>query len=327
MQNSGAVQTRPSTEVELIGTNGGAAAYGGTAAHRPPERSESGASETTRWLHLVGPSTLIPALAFYFGWTCTNSMLSYFGVDPSVLGLTAQDYALRSADALFIPAGALLTVSLLAVWAHSMVLPRLCTHSDRNAWVTPVLVAVGAVLFCLGAVAAWHGLPVTIPGRQLFPGVGVGLVAYSMSLRRHRLDLENPRRVGPSGPGRHGHHLLSATLVVLLMVLSLFWAASDYATALGTGRAEVLAGQLVRQPGVVIYAKQRLHLGAAGVVETDLGDPASIYRYSYRGLRLVFGTAESYVLVPVRWSRPTGVAIVLPRTDSVHLEFITAGLT
>jgi hypothetical protein len=280
-----------------------------------------------KWLQVLAPSTLVPALAFYFGWATTNSILAYFGVDPSILGLTAQDYALRSADVLFIPAGALLTVTLLAVSAHSLVLRLQRAHPHRYAWATPVLVVLGALLFLIGAVAAWQGLPVTIPGRQLFPGVGVGLVAYGVYLRGRRLGLVSPGRATSTETGRHGHHVLSRTLVALLMVLSLFWAASDYATALGTGRAETMAAQLDRQPGVVVYSRRRLHLGAADIVETDLGDPASVDRYSYRGLRLIFGTAESYVLVPVVWTRQTGVAIVLPRTDSIHLEFTTAGLT
>lgn len=301
------------------------------AACRPPETSEgaSEAAEIPRWLQVAAPSTLIPALAFYFGWQVTNAIAGYFGIDPGVLGLSPEDYALRSADALFIPTGALLTAALLAVWSHALVLRHLRAHPHVYRYVTPVLVAIGAGLFLLGATAAWGGLPFTAPFLlpQLSPGVGALLVVYGLALRRRRLRVEHrlQRRAHHAGGGSHGHHFPSIVLVALLVVLSVFWAASDYATALGTGRAEATASQLGQQPGAVVYAQGRLHIEAPGVVETDLGDPGSAYRYRYSGLRLVFATAETYVLLPAVWSREMGVAVVLPRTTSIRLEFTTAG--
>ena len=52
---------------------------------------------------VIAPTTIITALAFYFGWTLTNARASYFGIDASALGFSTQDYLLRSADALFVP--------------------------------------------------------------------------------------------------------------------------------------------------------------------------------------------------------------------------------
>src|SRR5260221_4941696 len=118
MQNNGAPQTRPLTDADRQALS----TYGGATPQPPSEGADSAAFEIPRWLSIIAPSTLVPALAFYFGWTCTNSILAYFGVDPSVLGLTAQDYALRSADVLFIPAGAVLTVALLGIGVHSLAL-------------------------------------------------------------------------------------------------------------------------------------------------------------------------------------------------------------
>jgi hypothetical protein len=42
-------------------------------------------------------------------------------------------------------------------------------------------------------------------------------------------------------------------------------------------------------------------------------------------MRLLFGTADNYLLVPVLWKRETGDVIVLPKTRFVHLQFTTAG--
>lgn len=54
---------------------------------------------------VVAPSTLLVALAFYFGWVLTNSRASYFGIAASALGFSTQDYLLRGVDALFVPMG------------------------------------------------------------------------------------------------------------------------------------------------------------------------------------------------------------------------------
>jgi hypothetical protein len=301
--------------------------YDDRTARRSPNGSGAGMSEIPKWIQIVAPSTLIPALAFYFGWVCTNAIVSYFGVSPAILDLTPQDYALQTADVLFIPVGAGITAALVAAWVHSLIIRLLRAHPHRYARVPSMLMAVGIGLFLLGATAAWRGLPFATPFlfSQLSPGLGIGLLAYGRYLRRYRLALESRMRASPRERARNGH-LLSIMLVIMMVVLSIFWAASDYATALGTGRAETMAGQLRTMPAAVLYAKYRLHIEAPGVVEDDLGDPGSAYRYRYRGLRLVFATAVSYVVVPVVWKRETGVAIVLPKTEYAHLQFSTAGV-
>jgi hypothetical protein len=54
-------------------------------------------------------------------------------------------------------------------------------------------------------------------------------------------------------------------------------------------------------------------------------DPEASYQYRYDGLALVLQSNDQYVLVPKDWSRREGVAMVLPRNDSVRLEFMRAG--
>ncbi|HEY2209483.1 MAG TPA: hypothetical protein VGH26_09350, partial [Gaiellaceae bacterium] len=62
---------------------------------------------------VVAPVTLITALAYYFGYRRESAFAGYFGIDPSALGFTTNDYVLRSVDALFVP----ITVVLLVVFA------------------------------------------------------------------------------------------------------------------------------------------------------------------------------------------------------------------
>src|SRR5919106_2211839 len=77
------------------------------ATEKPPSRTTP-ARGRSAWSSMsevittfVAPTTLVGALVFYFGWTRTRAWWLYFGVDPSVLGFSNQDYVLRSVNALF----------------------------------------------------------------------------------------------------------------------------------------------------------------------------------------------------------------------------------
>jgi hypothetical protein len=253
---------------------------------------------------VVAPTTLLTGLAYYFGWTLTNARASYFGIDPSTLGFSMQDYLLRSADALFVPLSAVVFAALAALAIHAVVSSRLSERSRtailRASWLCG---AAGSVLLALGIVAVFRPLP--FPTHYLFapvsPGLGAALLAYAVYLRRGWL---SPLAVG---------------LVAALVVLSTFWTASKYADALGRGRAKKLERSLSTRPSVVVYAKQRLHLDRAK--ETRLGRHDSAYAFRYDGLRLLVRSGGKYFLVPDDWSRENGVAILLPDTDELRLEF------
>ncbi|MEU7058260.1 hypothetical protein [Streptomyces sp. NPDC046197] len=111
-------------------------------------------------------------------------------------------------------------------------------------------------------------------------------------------------------------------VVFALVGLSLIWAANDYAAAVGRGRAEQQASQLANSPTAVLYSERRLGIGAPGVREVRCRDTKSAYPFRYEGLTLLMESANQYVLLPQEWTTSTGVAIVLPRTDSVRIEFV-----
>ena len=271
---------------------------------------------------VIAPTTIITALAFYFGWTLTNARASYFGIDASALGFSTQDYLLRSADALFVPLGAVLTLALLAVWLHAFVTRALAdgTRSAQLRRAARAAMAVGGLLFALGVVAVFTPLPFS--PHYLFapasPGVGIALLAYGLYLAS-RLDLAEGRRGDIAGAP--WTRPLSVTLVWLLIVLSSFWTASDYAEALGRGRAQALAATLDRRPRVAVYAPQRLHIAGDGVTEDRLLAGDSAYRYRYAGLRLLVRSAGKYFLVADGWSHARGVAVVLSDSPRYRFEF------
>src|SRR3954469_15422912 len=73
-------------------------------------------SQAERWVSfaagIVTPITLLSALLFYFGYVSARSQYDYFGIDVDTIGLSTQDYVMRSPQPLLTP---LLVLLLLAV--------------------------------------------------------------------------------------------------------------------------------------------------------------------------------------------------------------------
>jgi hypothetical protein len=55
-------------------------------------------------------------------------------------------------------------------------------------------------------------------------------------------------------------------------------------------------------------------------------DPQAGYRFRYDGLRLLPQSGDQYLLLPATWSRRNGVAILIPRNDSLRLELVPASV-
>lgn len=272
---------------------------------------------------VIAPATLVTALTFYFGWARTNSLAFYFGIDPRMFGFSVQDYVLRSVDAVFFPLALILLIALLALWLHSLIVTQLqraerLPFLRRVAWAMAFL---AFVLLTLGIVELARGLPFRT--HYLFPpltlGLGVAALAYSVYLQQRLADAASDQSEAGAGPPWLA--LASVTLVAILIVLSVFWAMAEYAQAVGRGRAQWLAQGLARLPGAVLYSKQRLLIGAAGITEEAIGDAGSLYGFRYTGLRLLLHSGGKYFLLPEQWTPANGVAVVLPDRDDLRLEF------
>jgi hypothetical protein len=272
---------------------------------------------------IVAPTTVLTALLFYFGWVRTNALFQYFGVDATVLGFTTQDYLLRSSEALYIPLGTLLVVGLAGLWVHGLMTTWLAARRRlRLLRATAVaLGVVGLALFARGVAG------VAVPRLSLNDflvtpvclGLGAVLGAYG-----HWLWLRQRAVQGHDGsPARpRWHGVVSLVLVVLLVVLSLFWATTNYARAYGRGRAAAYARQLAVRPGVIVYSADRLFLHGPGVQELALpAQQHTSYRYRYSGLRLTESHGRLFLL-PEGWTRTDGAAIVLAGSDKLRVEFI-----
>lgn len=294
------------------------------------EASPGSATRARAMLELVAlvaaPTTLITALAFYFGWKLTEARAAYFGIDHSTLGFSTQDYLLRSADALFVPLGVIVVAALVALALHTLVLDLLLEERGLAALrrVAAVAAALGLALFGLGAYGVFRELPFS--AHYLFvplsPGLGMAVLAYAVYVLRRLAPTSSPEaaaRRARGGIGRPGS--LGLVLVVLLVVLSLFWTMSEYAGALGRGRAAQLEASLSSRPGATVFTGERLQLAAPGVTETRLSGADSAFRFRYDGLRLLIRSDGKYFLLPDGWSRERGVAVVLPDDDRLRIEF------
>ncbi len=286
------------------------------AAEEAPDRSRSVLQVVGS---VVAPTSLLTALLYYFGWAHAYWFFHYFGIDITLLGLTTQDYMMRSVDALFVPLTVVLSAGLFLLWANANVAPRLFSgpQAQRRRRVSAIAVGlVGVVLFMVGLagifvdslVESYHlAFPLSL-------GSGALLVFYASRLQA--------RPQGAAARGRmRSNALLEATVAFLLVALSMFWAATNYAASVGEGRARQFAREVVDRPEATVYSKERLLLAGRGVEEAVCADQAGGYRFRYDGLRLILRSAEQYFLLPERWSPSDGVAIVVPQSESVRLQF------
>jgi hypothetical protein len=270
---------------EAVGTDNPPAEEVAAEAEAEADATESVARDASRLAGIVGtvvaPATLVTAIAFYFGWRREQAFAGYFGIDTSLLDFSTRDYVLRSVDSLFVPLLALLLVALSALCLHVLI-----GRSRMDATAAPTAAAIGIGALFVGGMLAWgHGLWSSYVYLQaLGPAVGAILLAYAFTLLR---------------PGAAS---LTALRVVAggVVLVSLFWATSEYADSRGRALAAKLAANLKVNPQVTIFSKENL-----GIRARDFGDPKcplvqttptpkAAYRYRYDGLTLLLRSGGKY---------------------------------
>jgi hypothetical protein len=271
---------------------------------------------------IVAPVTLITALLYFFGWNRTNELYLRFGVDASMLRFSNQDNLTPSAEAIYVPLGAFLVALILSLWSHGIVLSwlRLQHRLGFLRGGVLVLVVVGLVLLARGVAGV---LSPSLSSEDFLTtplclGAGTSCVAYGRYLWRRLQSL----RVEDHSGEPPWLRTMGVSLVLMLIVLSVFWAATNYAQAYGRGRALHFAHNLNSRPGVIIYAKDRLFLAAPGIKEEELPQANSAYHYRYTGLRLLIESGSKFFLLPTDWNPQEGSVIVLLDNDRLRLELI-----
>jgi hypothetical protein len=299
-----------------------------SVASAPELVAESMTSGLPRVLELTGviiaPTTLMTALMFYFGWLHAYWFCYYFGVNSTMLDLTTTDYLMRSVDGFFVPLTVVAVIALLVLWVNFLI-PRLVAKSDSQI---PRIIAVATLIggLSLLSIGMANVLGFKVLNHAYVPplslAVGVLLLVYGSRLYR-----KSP----PSGRDLATRTSTSASMAVaewagafILVSISLFWAVGDYSAEVGTKRAQLTAAKLLAQPNVVVYSAHSLALQNSGVRELPCSSPDSTYHFRYDGLKLVMESGNQYFFLPERWTPTDGVAIIIPRSDSLRLEFTKA---
>lgn len=296
----------------------------------PP--SEPGSSDKAtglpRLARLVGtavaPTTALTALLFYFGWSHAYYFFDYFGLNSTTLGLTTSDYLMRSQDGLFVPLLVLTIVGMVLFRMHHTIRRGIDADLTNQWWrrATWILTAVGTITAATGGLNVLVDTPLRdrVAAAPLTLASGVLLLAYAAYMRRSL-----PSRSGAGGS--HGLTMVEWTAIFMLVGLSLFWAANDYSAAVGRSRASQFVRELPTYPSAILYSERSLNIAAPGVSEIHCPAENAAYEFRYDGLKLILESGGQLVFVPKGWTPQNGVTVVVPRSDSIRLQFVApAGL-
>jgi hypothetical protein len=301
----------------------------GPAAHErlapTSEAASSAPSETTERLERplqalvsIGANvTVLTALLVFFGWKRAEAHSQMLGIDESILGMSPQDYAFRSVNALF-PLLAVIAVAGLGwLWIHAGI-ARALQEGRRQRAVRRTARVLGLAWLLVPLLAALFSWRYPAAGLLVFPlsfAVGTLLTCYGIYLQAQ---LRGPT----AHASRAWHTSLTKLFVAIVVTLSLFWEVSNYATVIGQDLGSRLTAELPTRAQVVLYSPDRLHITAPEVEEESLPGPDTGYRFRYTGLRFLNYTGGRYVLVSDGWTPRYGVVVLLADRDPVRLEFV-----
>jgi len=266
------------------------------------------------------PLTIATALMIYFGWARSDTQAREMGLDVSLFGYTTRDYVMNSISTLYLPLLVLAGLTLGALAVHLRVEAAL-----RRPEARPALRKAGriALLSGLGAVAV-AVVAATVAGdtvdlaAPLIVAAGTVVAAYGARLRTVATDkAATAQRAGPPVWYRAFRMLLVGSVVTA----ALFWAVSDYATAVGRGYARQVQDTVRYLPRATVFSSAPLGLEAPGVVETPIVEGGKTVHYRTTGLRLLVVSGGRAFLLPNGWRAGSGTVVVLPDNDEIRWQF------
>jgi hypothetical protein len=302
-----------------------------------------------RWVSfattIVAPATVLSALLFYFGYVSSRAQYEYFGVDVDTIGLSTQDYVIRSPQPLLVPLLLLTLLGIGAMLLHASIGQRIAgTAPDvrgplrlaqyrrlarRVVIVGLVVLGAGiALLLSYPYLREWTLFNLVTP---LLLAIGAALVAYAWRIQTLLYPPSPPAATTNGGltPAATAHADSSMValrrsaigLIFVVIVANIFWATATVAQWSGRGLAHYDAAHLDRLPSVILDTQERLYLRSPGVEETVLPTAqGQTFHYRYRHLRLLIEGHDRMFLVPDRWSASDSTLIV--RLDgSVRVQF------
>jgi hypothetical protein len=271
---------------------------------------------------LLAPPAAAVGLVLYLATRRQEMLLLHFGIDPSLLNYSVQDYLLRSADVLAVALLPAITLAMVAIAVHSWVQQK--APSARTLpllqWGSLILRFAGCTVFAL-ALTSLLGVWRVLPAYAIAPSITISaaLAAYGGVIQRrlHEGRVSDQFWV----PWARG------ILYFALIFIGVFLTTEDVAEALGRGRAELIGGALYQQrPGVILYSDRRLYISGPGVTESQLQPPGSEgYSYRYDGLRLLVRSGDRLVLLPSGWTVDEGNASIVRDDNGIRVEMSPPG--
>jgi uncharacterized membrane protein (DUF485 family) len=270
---------------------------------------------------VIAPATLLSALLFYFGYVSSRAQYDYFGVDVDTIGLSTQDYVMRSPQSLLVPLLASLVIGAVAMAVHLPVRRRALANPEYRSVVRKgvavgiAVMAIGIVLlflyFLIGSWTYYHLVTPTVIA------VGGSLTAYALMTLR-LIDSKTDTQSVPKF-GRRG----VIVLIWLTVAACVFWSTATVAQWSGRGRAHEQARDLTIFPSVIVDTKEPLSLLPGTVVHEitlNSADKGDTFRYRYWNLRLLIEGHDRMFLVPNEWS-PHGTTLMVPLDGDVRVQF------
>lgn len=287
--------------------------------------------------------SLIVAVMVYMGWAYDNSLYGYFHLSPGELGFGVQDYLL-AALSLFKPAIMIAAVALIAAvvaatrggslaraamllirkasgrvravpelrWLNDVILHDLVTRLPSPPRIPGgvirrlrdprvILAILGALLTITALALALIAQYAPVSTYLLLGLLAAGPLMLTRALRRNRTEI------------------FPYTLAIVVAAACGLWAASLYASGLGTRAARDAATHLAARTAVAVYSAQPLALSGPGVIVQKL-PPGLLYRYRYEGLRLLYMDSGTYYLLPAGWIPQLDLTYILDASDQTMFE-------
>lgn len=292
--------------------------------------AEGAGGRLERWLSIGGsiiaPATAITTLLFYFGYVSSRAQYDYFGVDVDLVGLTTQDYVMRSPQPLLVPLLVITLACALLLGAHTLVRRRV-TEPDRLRELARRTVVAGLALLVAGVLLLflypllqdWAEYPLMTP---LVLVAGGSLTGWGL-MQLRRLDAE--AAAAERGTQRRAVDALEVAIVLVWVAVAagVFWTTATIADWSGRGLGKEQARELRELPSVILDTQESLFLPAGmGVVETRLepAEDGQAFRYRYWNLRLLVEGKDAMFLVPNDWDA-ANTTLLVPVDGNVRVRF------
>jgi hypothetical protein len=284
-------------------------------------------------LTVVGPTTIITGLLFWFGYVATAARFGYFGLTLDLVNLSTPDLLLYGVEVIYVPIIGAFLGGLIAVLVHAAV-TWVARKPDRDVisrWIA-ALAGVSGVMMLLRAAI---GILVPSIAMTEYPGttpfllaLGPVLIGYGfwilrlLQLRRSRLQGQDTWFATETADRCFKSLVVCITAI---LVAGLFWATNTFAAAYGTGRGKLQADSLPDAPEVVLETADRLldlPLGVAATETMLMPADGEIFRYRYRGLRLLVESGGRLFLVPSPWEVDGSMTLAIAFDDRSRVRLV-----